>query len=655
MTRLVTLFALLLLALPATAKELPLHTPDADGARADVPDEYKWDISGVVFSPDIWETRLNTLEGELGSLASYRGNLRDPATLETCLSEYFRMHDEANHLTLYASLLADTDVTNEEYQAMSKRALGAMDTLMAESAFIRGEVLALSAKDMDKAFKKAPGLEVYRRYIDGLRRRQARVLGDEAERVLSLLGDNQWAEIDLNEIPSSVESAYFGLMTDIPWPTVTDGDGDEVPISVSNYARLRRDPNREVRQEAVAGFLGVMRRYQHVFAATLGGQAEFDVALARSRGYDTALEAYLDKDDLDPAVYNNLSTAVNANLEPLHRYVELRKTALGLDDLHLYDLYVPMVESADSEVTFAEAREMMLAALAPLGDEYVRVLDKGSDPRNGWLDLYPHEGKDSGAYCASVYGTHPFVFMNYQDSMNDASTLAHEYGHAMHSHLSMQHQSYQDFRYVPFLAEIASTCNEALMTDHLLAIATDDRVRATILADRLDGMRATIYRQALFAEFELALHGFAEAGTPITASLLDETYAGLVGKYYGDGFTVDADDGMEWAFIPHFYWKYYVWTYATGLSSGIALAEKVQEGDAQRDAYLGMLQGGCLRPPLELLAEAGVDLTKPDAINAALALFDETVTELETLLPALQAEAEAAEAAEAAEGEETAE
>ena len=629
--------ALLLTGAQASAKDLPEWTPDPAANRDDVPDEYKWDISQICFAQDIWATRLDTLKGEIPGLGSHSGLLEDPAMLKTCLDEYFRLHDEASHLTAYADRLLHTDMENETYQAMTHKALATMDELMAEASFIRSELLAMSEKDMAKAFKKNPELEDYRRYIDGLRRRQARVLGDEAERILSLMGDNLWAEIDLNEIPSAAEDAYVGLMTDIPWPTVHDGEGNEVPINPGNYVRLRRDPNREVREEAVAGFVGTMRQYEHTLAATLAGQANFDVALARSRGYDTALEAYLDKDDLDPSVYHNLITAVNDNLDPLHRYVELRKTALGLDDLHLYDLYVPMVNSAASEVAFPEAQQTILAAMAPLGEDYVRVLGKGLDPDNGWMDLYPHDGKDNGAYCACVYGTHPYVFMNYQDSLYDMSTLAHEFGHAMHSHYSMETQSYQDFRYVPFLAEVASTCNEALLTNHLLASADDDRIKAAILADRLDGMRATIYRQALFAEFELALHRFAEEGTPITAGLLDQTYADLVQRYYGDGFTVDADDGMEWAFIPHFYWKYYVFTYATGLSSGIALAQRVQEGEAQRDAYLGMLNAGCSRPPLDLLREAGVDLTQPDAIDAALVLFDETVTELEALLPALQA------------------
>jgi len=622
----------------AAAEELPTWAPDAARVRADVPDIYKWDLTPLFESRDAWETSRKVLAEEAKKIGEFKGRLQDPAALRSCLELYFRIHDETNRITLYANLLADSDTTSEDYQAMSQQGLALLDLVMAESAFIRVEVLALSDKALVKAYKKEPELHAYQTYIDNLRRRRSCLLEDDGERVLGLVGDNLWAEIDLNEIPAPPEDAFFALMSDIPWPTIADSEGQPVELNLSTYSKYRRDDDREVRRQAVAAMMGTLRQYQHVFAATLGGQAEFDVTLARSRNYDTALEAYLDKDNLDPAVYHTLIATINANLEPLHRYVALRKNVMDVDEVHLYDLYTPMLVTTSSEVAFPEARETIQAALAPLGEEYVSVLTEGLDPANGWLDLYPSQGKDSGAFCASVYGRKPYVKMNYFDSSRDMSTLAHEYGHAMHSYLSMENQAYSDFRYVPFLAEIASTANEALLTDYLLANATDDRVRAGILLDRVESIRSTIYRQTLFAEFELALHQFVEEGTPVTASLLDETYAGLVRKYYGPGFTMDENDGMEWAFIPHFYWKYYVFTYATGLSSGIAISRLVQEGPEQRDAYLGMLGAGCSQPPLEILAGAGVDLTKPDAIEAAVQLFDETLTELEELLPKLAAE-----------------
>jgi len=623
------------LASPALAGDLPQVTPDPTADRASIPDVYKWDITPLFADKAAWEAERVALHDEYGKLAAYQGKLGDGKALRQCLELHFALHDRTNRVTMYANMLLDGEQTNEEYQAMQQQGLSLLDANMAGSAFLRAEVLAMSDKDFDKALKKEKGLAPYTRYLGDMRRRQHTLLSEDGERVLGLLGDNLWAEIDLNEIPAVPESAFFALLSDIEWPTITTKAGEEIEVNLAAYSAVRRDPDRAVRQAGVEAFFAEFRKYQHVFAATLGGQAEFDVALARARGYDTALEAYMDKDDIDTAVYLNLIATVRANLEPLHRYVALRQQALGVDAVHLYDLYVPMVEEADSEWTFDEARETLLVALAPLGEDYIATLDGALDPANGWLDLYPSGDKGSGAFSTSVYGRHPYVKMNYLNGLRDMSTLAHEYGHAMHSHYSMQHQGYQDFRYAAFNAEIAATANEALLSDYLIANAPDDRAKAALLSDRLDSIRTTIYRQAMFAEFELEVHTFVEEGTPITASLLEETYLQLIRDYYGPDFVIGENDGMEWAFIPHFYWKYYVYTYATGLSSGIALSRLVQQGPEQRDAYLGMLQAGCSKPPLALLQDAGVDLTKPDAIEAALKLFDETLTELEATPPAL--------------------
>jgi oligoendopeptidase F len=484
-----------------------------------------------------------------------------------------------------------------------------------------------------KAYAAKDGPAEYRNYLDNLRRRRSRVLTPEAESVLQLAGDNLWAEIDLNEIPSPIESAFGAIMSDITWPKVHDADGNEVQLTLSNLGRFRASSDRAVREETMTKFFATLRQFQHAFAATLGGQFKLDVTYARARHYDTALEAYMDKDGLDTAVHDNLINTVNANLKPLHRYVELRKKVLGLDDLHIYDLYVPMVAAAEMDVTYEEALRILPAALKPLGENYGELLSEGLDPRSGWLDLYPSKDKRSGAMSASVYGRHPYVFMNYQNSLDNLSTLAHEYGHALHSHYAMTFQPYHNYRYVPFLAEVASTCNEALLSDYLVANAKDDAEKIGILAAELETMRTTIYRQTLFSEFERKVHGYVEEGRPITAALLDETYSDLIKRYYGPGFTVDENDGMEWAYIPHFYYKYYVYSYATGLCSGIAIAERVKsKGDEAVEDYLGMLKGGCSKPPLELLRGAGVDLAKPDAIESALQRFDRTVTELAKLL-----------------------
>ena len=630
---LAALLALLVLAPLAAATELPPYAPDATASRDRIPDIYKWDLTPLFPSHAAWEDALQALSAKVDRLRGYQGKLADPKAMRECLDLYFSLHNRATHVQQYASLSLNTNMTDQGRQADHQRALALMDEIMGAAGFIRGEILALDDATMEKAYAAEPGLEMYRRYLTDLRRRRSRVLSPDAERTLRLLGDNLWAEIDLNEIQSIPEKTFDALLTDISWPKVHDENGHEVQMTLSNYPVFRRSPKREVRAEAVRAFFGTLRRFQHAFTTTLAGQFQLDVDYARARGYDTALEAYLDKDNVDPAVFDNLISTINAHLEPLHRYVELRKKVMGYDDLHIYDLYVPMVKAAKVDIPYPEALRIVPEALQPLGTAYGTVLREGLDPKNGWVDVYPSRDKESGAFSASVYGRHPYVKMNYQNDLDDVFTLAHEFGHSLHSYLAMKNQAYPDFRYVPFLAEIASTCNEALLQDYLVAHAENKAERAALLGNDLENMRTTIYRQALFSEFERTVHGYVEDGVPVTAALLDSTYRGLVQRYYGPGFTVDPDDGMEWAYIPHFYYKYYMYTYATGLSCGLAIAERVETmGEPAAQAYLGMLKGGCSKPPLELLRGAGVDLTRPDAIEAALKRFDRTVTELAEVL-----------------------
>ena len=546
----------ILATVPSTsAADLPAFTPDSNAARSTIPEVYKWDLTPLFDSDEAWDAARLRLLKDIPGLEAYAGKLVEPVALKACLELYFRLHSDGNFVTLYANLRQSTAQSDETANAMVQRSLAAMDELMQTAAFIRHEVLTLPTENLERAYAAEPGLAEYRSYLDNLRRRADRLLSPEAERVLALLGDNLWAEIDLNEIPSPLESAFGALLTDIPWPEIIDEEGEKVRLNLANYGRYRASDDREVRRGAVAALFGTLRQYQHALAATLSGQFQLDVEYARARGYDTALEAYMDKDGIDTAVYDNLVTTINANLPLLHRYVELRKKALGLEDIHLYDLYIPIVEGVADEVPFTEARSNILAALEPLGEDYGATLAAGLDPANGWMDLYPHHDKGSGAFSASVYGPHPFVFMNYQDSLDDMSTLAHEFGHALHSDLAMKNQPYAAFRYVPFLAEVASTCNESLLSDYLVGHATDPAEKAYLLVERLETIRTTIFRQTMFAEFERMVHGFVEEGTPVTAALLDETYSDLVKRYYGPGYTFDENDGMEWAYIPHFYYS----------------------------------------------------------------------------------------------------
>ncbi len=634
MSKSLALIAAVCIALAApAARALPDYTPDANAPRSAVPDAYQWDLTPLYASPAAWAADADALHEDIAQFDAYRGRLADPAAMRDALHLYFSLHNRASYVTQYANLALDSELTNEQLQANSQRGLTVMDELMAASGFLRAEILGLDDATIQRAYATKNGPAEYRSYIDNLRRRTSRVLGPEAEKVLQMAGDNLWAEIDLNEIPSPLEDAFGAILSDITWPMVHDEDGQEVQLTLASLGKFRASTNRAVRAEAMDAFFATLRQFQHAFAATLSGQFKLDVTYARARGYDTALEAYLDKDNLDPAMFHTLIAAVNANLTPLHRYVELRRQVLKLDDVHIYDLYLPLVDGAEMDVTYKEAMEILPKALAPLGKDYVSRLRHGLDPSHGWIDVYPSDDKDSGAFSASVYGAHPYIKMNYLDSLDDLSTLAHEFGHALHSELAMENQTYQDFRYVPFLAEIASTCNEALLSDYLAGQAESKAQKAGILAAELETIRTTIYRQTLFSEFERAVHGFVESGTPITATLLDKTYGDLIRTYYGPSFTVSENDGMEWAYIPHFYYKYYVYTYATGLSSGLAIAERVKTmGQPAADAYLGMLKGGCSDAPITLLQGAGVDLTEPTAIKSALARFDRIVTELADIL-----------------------
>ena len=620
-------------ATAGTLDDLPQFTPDANAERASIPEVFRWDLTALFPSDDAWSDAFSAAGESLSGLARHHGGLNDPVILADYMATYFRLEVEANRLSLYASLQRDGNTTNQEFIARHQSALELTNRLMDEGSVLREAVLGYDAEELAEAYREATELATFRPWIEGLRRRADRVLDPEAERVLSLAGDNLWAAIDLNELPSPLETTFGALVSEMPLPMIVDQSGAEVQLTFANYGRMRGSADRRVRRDTVAGMFATLRGFENTFAATLGGQIEFNVFLARSRKYDTALEAYLDKDDLDPAVYHNLIRTVRAHAPALHRYIELRKKAMGLDEVHLYDLYVPLVAGVEREIDYAEGGGLIIDSLAPLGSDYGRRLAKVVDPRNGMIDVYPARTKDSGAFSASVYGVRPYIKMNFQNRYDDVSTLAHELGHALHSELSMESQPYLTSRYVPFLAEIASTCNEVLLSKHMVALAGSEAERAWYLSELLETIRTTLYRQTLFAEFELRAHQLAERGEPITAERLNAIYEQLIRDYYGPGYTIDVNDPLEWAYIPHFYYKYYVFTYATGLASGIALAEKVASGDpAARDAYLEMLRGGNSRPPLELLRSAGVDLTKPDAITAALELFERTVVELEGLL-----------------------
>ena len=612
---------------------LPSFKPDANMSRNEIPDIFKWNLKDLCESDAKWQQEIKQCQEKVKSITDYHSKLNTAEGLAEYLKAYFNLDDNINRLTLYASMQRDVEATNKEAISRHEMGLNLTEQIMQEGATLRQTILGLSEEDLKKYMQKEQKIEKYLPYIKSLRRRADRVLSPAEEKLLSMAGDNLWAQIDINELPAAPEKAFRALTSEITLPMVTDPDGNEVRLTFSNYSRLRGSNNREVRKQTVAAMFGTLKGLENTFAATLGEQAKFSLFLSKARGYNTVLEAYLDKDELTPEVYSNLINTVKANVKPLHKYVNLRKKALKLDNIHLYDLYVPMVEAVDISMDYKNGTKIILEALKPMGENYINPLKTGLNPENGWIDIYPSNDKNSGAFSTATYGIHPYIKMNFQDSFDDVSTLAHEYGHALHSYYAMKNQSYLSWRYAPFLAEIASTCNEALLSQYMISNAKSDQEKAWFLSELLETIRTTIYRQALFSEFELELHKLAEAGVPITAEKLNKIYGDLIRDYYGPDYVMDENDDMEWAYIPHFYYKYYVFTYATGLSSGIAFADKIiKEGEPAREAYLGMLKGGSSKPPLVLLKEAGLDLTKPAAIESALKLFDKTIDQLEELL-----------------------
>ena len=617
---------IILLSLSTTATAgSNVYKPDANAPRSAVPEKYKWDTSQFFTSDGQWESAYNSVKKRLDDLAVYKGKLNNLGTLKKCLDDYISLQLLFSKVGLYANLKSVEDENNEHYNNIRQRSISLANDFNTKTLFIRNEIVKLDDKT-------AGGIKEYKSYLEDIMRRKDRFLGDGAERVLAMAGDNLWSEVDINELPSDIEMIFKAVTRDIQLPKIKDEEGKEVQLNLSNYSKYRASKDRRVRSETVEGFFAALKKYQNVLAVTLGGEMKRDVFFAKVRGYKHAADAYLDRENIDSKVIANLINTIHQNLGPLHRYVELRKKILKLPDLHIYDLYTPLVPASDMDIPYNEGIKDIIEAMKPLGNDYVSVLSKAILPESKWVDIYPNKGKESGAFCTSTWGLHPYVKMNYQDKVDDVATLAHEFGHAMHSHLNMNAQPFVTFGYSTLVAEIASTTNEALLSKYLLKKYKDDaKMRLYLLGEQVENIRQTIYRQALFAEFEIKLHEYAEKGEPLTAELFNKTYRFLLKRYYGNGFTVGADDDVEWAYIPHFYWKFYVYSYATGLASGIAMAENMENGQAEGERYLAMLKASAMDKPLEVVKKAGIDLTKPLAVEAAARLMRDSINEMEKI------------------------
>lgn len=592
-------------------------------SRADVPVEETWDLTAIFPDSDAWSAALQEIRGRLPELAALRGTLGESAgqflkalQLEETIGEQF------TRAFSWAGLRRDQDNTDAAAQADYDKVVVLSVELGSTVAFMEPEILALPEGRVEQFLAEEPALEIYRHALVSLLRQRDHVLDAETETLLASAGE-------LAMGPDTI----FSMLNDadLEYGTIANEDGDEVTLTKANYQRFIESRNRDVRRAAFEAMHGAYRRFQNTISATYAASVKTDVFFARTRNYESSLEATLKPNNIPIAVYDALVETVNRRLPALHRYVELRKKVLELDTIGVYDLYVPIVPEVENVYSYNEAVDLVLAGLAPLGADYVQALGAGMDSR--WTDIYENKGKTSGAYSWGVYGVHPYILLNWSSQLRDVFTLAHEVGHAMHSHYTFEAQPYVYGRYTLFVAEVASTVNELLLTDHMRKQTNDKLLDMYLINNALDDLRGTLFRQTKFAEFERWAHERVEAGDALTPDVLSAQYGELSRRYYGPDLLVDDFAAIEWARVPHFYRAYYVYQYATGISAAAALSRQIlDEGEPARERYRTFLSGGSSRDSLDLLKDAGVDMTTAAPIDQAIDLFESLLDELEALL-----------------------
>ena len=590
--------------------------------RSEADPKYTWALEDVYANNDLWKADLEKARALPAQLAAYKGHLGDSAQK---LLEFLQLGDGISvlfdSLYGYAQRRSDEDTANSLYQGMTSQAMSAMVAVDAASSFETPELLAIPDDKLEQFYKDEPALETYRLALTRIRNKRAHILSDAEEKLLAAAGE-------MSQAPDSVYSVFADA--DLKFPSATDKDGNTHPVTHGTYIPLMHSADRVLRKSAFESLYSVYGQFRNTAAALLSAQVKQLKFYADARKYDSTLQASLDGNYVPTEVYTNLISAVHENMAPMYRYVDLRRKLLGVDELHMYDLYTPIVSDVDVDIPYEEAKQTVYDALACMGDDYRAILKEGFD--NRWIDVYENVGKCSGAYSAGLR-KHPYVLLNYSDTLDSMFTLAHEMGHAIHSYLSNKHQPVAYSNYSIFVAEVASTCNEALLMQHLLKTTKDKKRRAYLINYFLEQFRTTLYRQTMFAEFELEINRRNERGESLTAESLNALYHELNHQYFGDDIVIDKEIDLEWARIPHFYYDYYVYQYATGYSAAIALSRRIlKEGAPAVKDYIHFLSGGCSTDPISLLRGAGVDMASTAPIHEALQLFDELITEMEQLI-----------------------
>ena len=591
--------------------------------RSEVPEEMTWNLKDMFESDQAWMAEYEAMKEFPAKIAAFQGTLARSAQ---DLLAWFRLQDEIelrlSVLMGYASCKGDEDTGNSFYQDVRGKAMNVYVSIASAAAFATPEIMAIPEEALNGFYAQEPELETYRRSLYQIRRRKDHILSPAEERLLASAGEMANASENIAGVFRNADQIF---------PDVTDSQGNVHPLTDATFVPLLTSPDRELRRRAFETYYKQLGQYKNTIAATLDGQFKQLCFFSNARHYDSTIQASLDATEVPVPVYMNLIEAVHNNLDKMYRYVALRKKLLGVDELHMYDVYTPIVADADQAITYEQAKETVLEALQVLGDDYVDLLKEGFS--NRWIDVYENVGKRSGAYSSGNSRPHPYVLLNHKDNLDCQFTLAHEMGHALHSYHSCKYQPVSTSDYVIFVAEVASTCNEVLLMRHLLKKTTDKKQRAYLINHFMDQFKGTVYRQTMFAEFELAMGKMAESGQALTADALCQKYHALNKLYFGPNMVSDDQIALEWARIPHFFYNYYVFQYATGFSAAVAIANRIlKEGAPAVADYKKFLSGGCSTDPISLLKIAGVDMSSPEPVNSALALFGELVDEMEQLV-----------------------
>ncbi|SHF17213.1 oligopeptidase F. Metallo peptidase. MEROPS family M03B [Caldanaerobius fijiensis DSM 17918] len=589
--------------------------------REEIDAKYKWQLEDIYATDELWESDFKKLKAMLPDIQKYKGKIDSAQAVYDVLKLKDDISMIAEKLFTYARMRRDENNDNTVYQALADRAMAMIAEVQSELSFVVPELLSKPTEVLYKYIEEKEELKLYKRYIDELIRQKDHILSAEEERLLAMAGE-------VTEAPDTI----FTMINDadIRFPVIKDETGEDIELTKGRYIQLLKSHDRRVRKDAYEALYDTYGKLKNTLATTYSYSVKKDIFYARVRKYNSSLEASLDDDNVPVSVYDGLIDAVNSNLGLLHRYMSLRKKILKLDQLAMYDVYVPLVKDVKKEIPYEEATNIVKNGLTPLGSEYIGLLEKGFNSK--WIDVFENQGKTSGAYSWGCYGVHPYVLLNYQGALDDVFTLAHEMGHALHTYYSNSSQPYIYANYRIFVAEVASTLNEALLIHYLLEKTSDKNEKLYLINHYLEEFRGTVFRQTMFAEFEKIVHEKAESGIPLTPDLLCSIYKDLNARYFGPDVITDDRIALEWARIPHFYRSFYVYKYATSFSAAIAISQHIlQEGKPAVDRYIEFLKSGSTDYPIELLKKAGVDMTTPQPVHDALKVFGELVDKMEQI------------------------